>query len=392
MPKKITRVLTPVVVIGLGVAAYVLLHAAKPEPEKSLETVRPVSVYTQTVRQQDVTLEVLTQGEVRARTELDLVAQVNGRIVTVSPEFTEGGIINPGVTLLEIEDTDYRLALHEAQANVAAARVGVKQAAADADVARKQLRNDPKASDLALKKPQVAEAQARLDAAKANLEQARLNLSRTRISLPFSGRLTATSADTGQFISAGSIVGHAFATDVIEVRVALTDPQLAALGLPIGYSAPQNGGRHVTLSARVAGADHQWQGKLIRLDAAIDPSSRTLYGMVEVRSPYQDNVSEGGMPLAVGLFVEAAIAGRQIDAAKVIPADALRAGTTVFVVSGEGSLDIRQVDVAQRSGERAIIAAGLDSGEQVVTSPVRNPIQGMSVLGITGDSTVVASE
>ena len=82
-------------------------------------------------------------------------------------------------------------------------------------MARKQLRNENNPSDLALKKPQVAEARARLKAAQADLEQTRLNLDRTAISLPFSGRLVSTRVDVGQYVAPGSVLGRAFATDVV---------------------------------------------------------------------------------------------------------------------------------------------------------------------------------
>jgi RND family efflux transporter MFP subunit len=391
MLKKMLRALTPVLVLAGGFGVYQLLQVTAPQPAQSEDRARPVSVYTAPVQRREVVLDVHTQGEVRPRTELDLVAQVSGRIVSVSPEFTEGGVVTPGEPLLLIEDTDYRLALREAEALVAEARVGLEQSLADADVARKQLRNEPGASDLALKKPQVAEARARLEAAQAGLEQARLNLERTRISLPFLGRLTATSADTGQFVTAGTVVGHAFATDVVEVRLPLADAQLASLGLPIGYAAAPGEGPPVSFSARVAGETQHWQGRLTRLDAAIDPRSRTLYGLAEVHSPYRDNVSDRGMPLAVGLFVDASIAGRVLSDARVIPAEGLRAGNTVYLVGEDDTLEIRQVDVAHRNAERAVITTGLGDGDQVVISAIRNPIQGMAVVGIDRDDTAIAN-
>lgn len=383
MATPIKRVLAPVLVLAAGIGIYQLLQVTAPEPAQSEDAARPVSVYTAPVAEQSVTLDVTTQGEVRPRTSLDLVAQVSGRVVAVSPEFTEGGVIVPGETLLEIEDTDYRLALHEAEARVAQARVAVEQALADADVARKQLRNDPDPSPLALKEPQVAQARAQLAAAEAGLEQAQIDLARTRISLPFAGRLTATRVDRGQFISAGTVLGSAFATDVVEVRLPFSDQQLAALGLPIGYSAAGDEGMPVSLKARVAGAAQTWQGRLTRLDAAIDPDTRALYGLVEVPSPYALNVSAQGMPLAVGLFVEATVTGRRLPRASVIPAEGLRAGDTVYLIDAEGSLEIREVSVAHRSATRAVISDGLRAGEQVVVSAIRNPIAGMAVIGLT---------
>jgi len=381
MKRKLTRVVAPVLVLIGGIAAYNLLHVAKPAPEKNEKDPRPISVYVEDVKQETVALEVVTQGDVRARTQIDLVAQVGGRIVSVSREFTEGGTIEPNSGLLKIEDADYRLAFTQARANVAEAKVGVEQALADADVARKQLRNTPNPSPLALKKPQVAQAKSRLVAAEASLQQARLNLERTNISLPFHGRLISTRVDIGQYVTPGTIIGRAFATEIVEIRLPLNDSQLAALGLPIGYTAPENGGLNVDFSAVVAGQQQLWQGKLVRLDASLDPGTRMLYASAVVLDPYGENSSDRGMPLAVGLFVEAKITGRELAGAFTIPRSALRAGNMVYLVIDE-RLQIRAVNVVHSSPERAVISSGLEAGERVITSPIRNAIQGMALLAV----------
>ncbi len=390
MPTTIKRALGPLLVMALGLGGYAALHATAPQPDKTPADARPISVHTARVSSETVVLDVISQGEVRAATEMDLVAQVGGRISWVSPEFTEGGRIEPGEPLLQIEDTDYRLSLHEAQAQVAAAEVGVQQALADADVARKQLRNDPNASDLALKRPQVAEARANLLAAQARLEQAELNLQRTRITLPFDGRLLSTQADVGQYVSPGSVLGRAFSTARVEIRLALSDAQLASLDLPIGYSAAPGTERPVMLSARVAGREHRWQGRLLRLEAAMDPDTRMLYAMAEVEDPYGSGASPQGMPLAVGLFVDAVIGGRTVEQALVIPPEALRAGDKVHVID-DGVLATRSVGVLHRSEDQVVLAHGLQPGEEVIISAIRNPIPGMALVAIPEPDSEVAT-
>lgn len=377
--KSIMKYAAPVLVLGLGAGAYVLLHAAKPEPDKRDEAARPVTVFVEQVKPAQVQLDVVTQGEVRSRITIELVAQVGGRITAVSPEFTEGGTVLPGATLLSIEDTDYRLALSRAQAQVAAAKVAVELAHADADVARKQLRNSPNPSALALKKPQVAEALAQMKAAQADLQQAQVNLDRTSIALPFQGRIAKTYADLGQYVASGTPLGQAFATDRVEIRLPINDAQLASLGLPIGYVAGEDGGPVVELSARVAGQQQLWTGRLVRLDASIDSDTRLLYAMAVVDDPYGENASAQGMPLAIGLYVSARIFGREISNAVQISSSALRAGDTVYVVNSAGLLEIRNVSVSHSSPEFAIIENGLVSGDRVIISSIRNPIPGMAL-------------
>ena len=97
----------------------------------------------------------------------------------------------------------------------------------------------------------------------------------------------------------------------------------------------------------------------MRLDAAIDRETRTLFGLVEVTQPYAENVSQHEMPLAVGLYVQAEIFGRQLDNATVIPREALRAGDNVFVLNEEDRLEIRNVTVVHSTKSEAVIGAGV---------------------------------
>ena len=373
----------PIAIAVVGFGAFFLLDIAKPEPEKKSEPPRALSVYIQPAEQSTIALRVSTGGEVQSRTSVNIVSQVGGRIVSISNEFTEGGHIKPGDKIVQIEDRDYQLALSQAEAVVAEAEFGVEEALAQADVARKQLRDAKNASALALRKPQVAQAKARLKAAEASLERAKLDLARTEISLPFDGRINQKMVDVGQFVSPGTMIGQAFATDVVQIRLPLTDSQLASLGLPIGFVAEPGLGMPVELSATVAGKIQNWQGELVRLDAAIDRETRTLFGLVEVSNPYSHNVSQHGMPLAVGLYVQAEIFGRQLDNATVIPREALRAGDNVFVLNDEDRLEIRNVTVVHSTNSEAVIGTGVQPNDRVIVSSIRNPIPGMNLAALS---------
>jgi RND family efflux transporter MFP subunit len=349
-------------------------------------------VFVERVEADQVTLDVVTQGEVRSRVAIDMVAEVSGRVIDVSSEFMEGGSVEPDVVLVQIEDTDYQLALSQAEARVAEAKVALDLAEADADVARKQLRGTPNPSDLALKKPQVAEARAVLKAAQADLEQARVNLQRTQVSLPFTGRIAETYVDLGQYITVGTPLGSAFATDKVEVRLPITYDQLASLGLPIGFVAEPGNGLSVEFTADVAGRMQEWRGELLRLDASIDRATRTLYAIAEVEDPYGANRSESGMPMAVGLYVTAKVRGRQLDDAVRVPRRALRAGDTIYVLDENDQLDIRSVSVTHSSPDFAVIGQGIRPGDRVITSTIRNPIPGMALqAGSTDPSSLVST-
>jgi len=389
---RIKKAAVPVAILFAGIGGFAVLDATKPQPDVTVEPPRPLSVYTESAGRASEQLVVNTQGEVRARVRSDVVAQIGGRVIQVSPEFIEGGRFSPGETLLVIEDTDYRSAANEAEARLAAARVDVEQSLADADVARKQLAGVKNPSPLALKRPQVARAQAALKAAEANLSLAKTNLERTRIALPYAGRLATTEVDLGQFVTPGKVLATAFSTERVEIRLPLTDVQLGALGVPIGYVAEDGPGLPVDLAATVAGEQHRWSGWVTRLDAAVDPTTRVVYATAVVHNPYDVDLTSGEMPLAVGLYVDAAVSGRIVDDAVSIPAAGLRAGDRVFILDEDGALDVRKAEVIHRNGERVILAAGVEEGEQVIVSAIRNPIPGMSLEAIGRSAEQVVNE
>ncbi|WND01457.1 efflux RND transporter periplasmic adaptor subunit [Temperatibacter marinus] len=381
--RKLIRILAPIGVLAFFFIIISILGANKPQPQKNEVEARLISLAVDTVVQRDVNFAVQAQGEVRARTEVDLIPQVAGRIVKVSDSFGAGGAFKAGETLIQIDDRDYKLAVTSAQARVAEAEVRLQRQLADAKIKAKQwkewVKDGSKPTDLALNKPQVAEAEAKLLAAKADLENAELNLSRTKITLPYDGRVREKLADLGQFVNAGTRLGRVFATDVVEVQLALTDTQMAELGLSIGFIAEKGSEPTVTFSASIAGSLRKWEGKIIRTHAAVDQNTRLMYAVAEVRDPYTKAASAAKMPLAVGLFVKAEIQNVNSVQALVMPRVALRGTDRVFIVNAEDKLESRQVNVLATDSKQLYVESGVNIGDRVVVSSVQKVVNGMKV-------------
>lgn len=386
MNKKYLKAAAPVAVLAVAFGAVQLLSAAKPAPEKKEEEQRLVSLVYSEAREQAVHLAVNTQGEVRPHTEIDLTPEVSGRIVAISDNFAEGAGFEPGETLVQLDDADYRLAVARAEAGVAQAEVLLLQAKAAASIKRQQwlsLNPNREPTPLQVNQPQVEEAEANLRSARAELADAQRDLARTRIKLPFRGRVASREVGVGQYVTASTPLGRVFATDRVEVRLPLTDAQLQELDLPMGFVASdRHPGPQVTLSARVGSRQHQWQGHIVRTQAAVDQQTRLIYAVAEVDDPYGAGASDG-VPLAVGLFVTAEAESTRERRAVVLPREALRNADKVYVVDGEDRLDIRTVDVLSTSENRVVVASGVTDGERVVTSTVANATDGMQVQPIT---------
>ncbi len=362
------------VVLFFG-ALIAVLGIMRPDPDRQTPEAAVPTVFVSTATYEPVQLSVRAQGEVRPKQEIILTPQVGGKIVSVSPSFADGGTFTEGEVLVQIEDADYRLALTRARAQVATAEQTLAVERAEADLARKDYeelatasgdRAEPSA--LTLRGPQLARAEAEYQASLANLQDAQLALDRTKIRAPFDGRVRTISTNTGQFVNVGQQLGTVFSTDVAEVRLPLTDEDLARLDLPLAFNDRANG-PEVILSANVAGGLREWSGRITRVDAAVDPTTRQISAIVEVEDPYGEG-ADNGFPMAIGLFVDAEILGPQLDRAVTLPRVAVRNDGSVFVLGPEDRLEARPVDIAAFTTAGVIITDGLEEGEEVVVSRV----------------------
>ncbi len=383
--KKLLKIIAPVLVLVVSIGVVQALSAAKPAPEKKEESQRLISLYVDEVKSDTVTISVQTQGEVRPKTEIDLVPQVSGRIVAVSGSFAEGAEFSPGETLVKIDDTNYKLAVVRAEARVAEARVAVERELANAKIKRehwldKRTQGEP--TPYALNKPQVMEAEAKLLAAEADLQEARLNVARTEINVPFLGRVREKSVGIGQYVSAGTRLGRVFSTDTVEIRLSLTDAQLAELNLPMGFMADAFNAPVVQFTAQVGNHERNWSGHIVRTHASVDQQTRMIYAIAEVEDPYGLG-SDHGEPLAVGMFVHAKIASANSQPAMVLPRLALRSANKVYVINDENRLEIRTVEVLSTSEDTVLVSSGVAVGDRVVTSTIPAAVDGMEVRAIT---------
>jgi len=380
--KKLLRLIAPILVLAAGIVIVQVLVAAKPDPEQTDEPARPVSLYVDEVQSEVVSVSVRTQGEVRPKIEIDLVPQVSGRIVALSESFNEGAEFLPDSLLLKIDDTDYRLAAIHAEARVAEAQTALERELATARIKEEEWRDgkkDQEPTPFALNLTQVAGAEANLRSAQADLSRARLDLERTEIRVPFQGRVRERLVGIGQYVAAGTPMGRVFSIDTVEVRLPLTDSQLVELNLPLGYTADGViDSPRVDFTALMGNREYRWQGRIVRVDAAVDSRTRLIYATAEVTDPYGEGATDG-MPLAVGMFVSAQLQAASEQTAYVMPRLALRNQNTVYVINEENRLEIRTVDVISTSEERVLVSGGVVPGERVVTSTLPNAVDGMEV-------------
>lgn len=371
-----------VLIIGGGFSFALLVGKPRPEPELPADVAMPVVdvvVAAPAVR----SLSVETQGTVRPLREIKLVTQVGGKVEYVSPRFAEGGFFAADEALVKVESIDYQFVIARAESQVAEALQRVAEEEGRALQAKREWRDlgSEQGNALFLRKPQLASAKAALKASEADLASAKLDLSRTTISAPFNGRISEKFVDIGQFVAPGTIIAVVYDTDVAQVRLPLTDRQVALLDLPLNYDNEMPDavkGAHVRLRTQFANREWEWQGQLVRTDASIDEDSRVVYAVAEIEKPFARDPGSERPPLSPGLFVSATISGRQLPQVVQLPRSALRSDDSVMIVDGEQRARSNPVQVLQ-SDNNYVWVQGLKGGDRVIVREPRLILSGMEV-------------
>ena len=323
--------------------------AAQPSPMVSV--IRPET--------QTNNIIVSATGSVVVRSYVALTTQVSGRIEYLSPSLRDGGSFQAGQELLRLEPTDFRLALEQAQSDVASARATLllQQAQSDAAKANYNILHPGKTvPTLVARKPQIEQAKAQLASAKAREEIARTELARTSFSLPFDGRVVSSSAEIGQVISRAQPFGEAFSLDAIEVAVPVSTSQLSEL-------TPVKG-----RLASISSGDKRLLSNVERTSAELDQSTR----FARVYLPVPDTSS-----FPPGTFVDVEISGPTLIETFVLPERAEQSENLAWYVR-DGQLKAQAL-IKHGKTNNGIVVSSFDYGDGIVDGVVPGAYEGLAI-------------
>ncbi len=375
MTSDTKRIVLPLLILAIAGGLVWALVASKKPPEKKPEKNDIPFVQVQPVELKPVALTVRSQGLVQAKYETRLLAQVNGEITQVSDKFVRGGVVKKGELLAQIDPFNYQVKLQQSNASLASARAQFILERAQGRVAEAEWEKITNAepSELGLRKPQQEQALAAVKAAEAGVRQASKDLERTRIVAPFDALITARHASPGSFVNMGNPIGEVMNIETAEVRLPVASDDMAFL-------QAQGIGASTTLTAAVSGKVLQWQAKIVRDEGVVDNTSRMFYLVAEVSDPYKlsESATVGNRQrLPFGTYVSAEIQGRALALAASVPRHLLKENR--LALFADNKLKFTEVEVIRHQGEYSIIGAGLADGDQLITSSLPYPVEGMTL-------------
>ena len=387
---KVRRYALPLLIVlsGIGIAALLVITRRAPARKERVDQGMLVEVISAEWQQRQA--EIAVHGTVKPQREVSIAAQVAGTVTWVHPELLVGNFVKEGQPLVRIDDADYRLNLDRAHAALALAEQRLAEAESNAAVARQEWdrlgrRTGAEApSPLTLHKPQLKAAKASYEGALADVRQAKLNLSRTLLRAPFNARIRTKNVDVGQYVRSGEFAVTLYGTDTAEIEVPLPLSELPWIEFSRadesqpGESEP---GAPVIVRRRSGSHVIEKSGRLVRSMGEIDKAGRMTRLVVVIDDPF--NLQADGHDIRsefeIGAFVEVFVPGRILPRVIPIPAHALQVGSNVLVANPDNTLSIKTVEVARRNEREALITAGLDEGDRIITTPINGPVTGMKL-------------
>ncbi len=405
--------------VAIGIAVVVLAPKLKSPPQKNRVTEIATKVRFIKPLHQEVSPKALGYGTSEPIKSWEAVAEVSGRIAWVSEDLREGNIISKGTELLRIDDSEYRLALSQidAQLNTSSVKTGAARrsltieqrshALLQKEISRQQkLKSKGLLAASALEKVErdlinadsilqnlkntVSINEAEKETLKVQREQAELDLARTRMVAPFDVRIVSITAYEAHFASKGQLLFSADATDTTEIEarfpIGQLRPLIASKENPQTDKHPGALGLDAIVRLRTSTHTIEWKAKVERVAGQIDRQTQTIGVIVVVDDPYGKARPGQRPPLIRNTFVEVELRGKPKGKQIIVPIFAIHENK-VYLLDEENRLDISKVKVAFTQDRYAVLAEGVMPEEKLVISDLIPAIQGMLLEPIADKKT-----
>ena len=419
--KKITsfllRFLRVVIVLIIAIALAKFLISLKKEPEKKEIINTPVSVKVIMAKPVSKVMTVEEYGTVKPRKLVKITAEVSGRISYIHPSFIEGGEIEKDQVLIRIDQRTYKLNRQTGEVRIRQAKTDIEQL--KQDIAN--LKNDIKLSSANLKlvekelkrtkalsenqfasknsldraEQQYLQAKIQfqnlsnrlsltdtlmeqkinaLDMANVDFQKADLALEKTSIVYDFDGFILNKSAEIGEYINPGQIMGSIYEKGNLDVDVRIPLENLR--WIESFFEEGKTPKAKVTMANLDKMQPFVWDAEVVRIKASIDETTRTLPMTLEIRKPELKlkNIFE----LKPGAFVKCSIIGETYKDIFVLPRYLLKRENILYTINS-GHLKMKKVGILRKFEDEIYIDNGLNSGDKIIVSPLPGALDGMEL-------------
>lgn len=315
-----------------------------------------VPVLVATALQKTMPLQIRAVGNVEPYSTVSVKSQVTGLLNQA--HFKEGQDVKKGQLLFTIDPRPFEAALKQAEANLARDNAQLQNAREQArrydELVKKQYVSREQYDQI---RTNADALEAVVEADKAAVENARVQLSYCYIYSPIDGQAGTLLVYEGNLVRVNDANPLVIINQIMPIYVTFSVPEqnladirrhMAAGTLKVDARFPADEGRPEA-------------GGLGFIDNAVDRTT----GTIKLKAEFKNTDRR----LWPGQFINVALTLRTQSDAVVVPSEAVQVGQDgqhVFVIKPDKSVEVRPVVVARTDEGEAVIAQGLQAGEQIV--------------------------
>ena len=304
----------------------------------------------------DMPIQYQALGTVTPLATTTVTSRIAGNLTQIA--FTEGQMVKAGQLLAVVDERPYRVALQQAQAQLARDQAALANAQLLLKRDQTLLAEDSIArQDVDTQAATVKQDEAAAQADAANVNNARLNLGYCRIVSPITGRVGLRQVDVGNYVGTSNGLVIVTQLDPIDVTFTLPEDQLPTVaqrmraGAVLPVSALDKPGGQILA-----------QGRLLTLDNQIDATT----GTVKAKARF----TNGTGILFPQQFVNVQLLVNTMTHAVIVPAAAIRHGPNgdfVWLMKADKTAHMQMVKVGPAMGEQTVILTGVTVGQDIIT-------------------------
>jgi membrane fusion protein, multidrug efflux system len=325
---------------------------------RNMQANRAVPVLVAPARIADVPIYLDGVGTARALNTVTVRAQVDGQLMKLT--FREGQDVKRGQVLAEIDPRTYQAQLDQAVAKKAQDEAQLANAKLDLErYERLALSNAATKQQADAARASVAQLTALVKADQAAIDNTRIILDYTKVIAPIDGRTGIRMVDEGNLVRGSDTTGIVSITQVKPINVLFNLPQQQLADVNKAFAK----GALVVEALGPDGRKVIDAGKLDVVDNQVDSTT----GTVRLKSEFPN----ADLQLWPGQFVNVRLLLETLKQVVVVPTAAVQRGPTgtfVFVAQADETVAVRDVTVGQQDDTQAVITAGVQAGERVVTT------------------------
>ncbi|MFC2151037.1 efflux RND transporter periplasmic adaptor subunit [Bacteroidota bacterium] len=356
-------------IVGLAFGIMKFLIAQKEDPfmRPAIEAKRYVKANE--VKYTTIISPVSAPGRVSSISEIDIIAEASGKILTLKISLKKGSEFAKGDVLFAIYPDEAMLALKSKKSQflntLAKVLPDIKIDYPDQETEFKTFFNAIDINNKLPEFPEIKEEKLKIFLSSRNIlseyyniQKDELQLSRYTVVAPFDGTYSDVYLESGAYANIGGKVAHAIRTDLLEIEIPLE--RFDAEWVRIGDDVKLVSETYI----------NERNAKVIRKSQFVDPNTQSQSIFLRLENNKKNK-------LLVGEYVEAIFPGHPIKNVMEVPRNVVFNSNEVFIVN-DGRIHKKKINIV-KVNEKSLIFNGLEEGAVIVMQPLINVLEGTQV-------------